>query len=58
MIPIAMREPFVVANGQMYVMIAHRRVNGAITVNAPTLSARIPDEIRPRPDPAFAMASK
>jgi len=58
MIPIAMRDSFVVANGQTYVMIAHRRVSGAITVNAPTLSARIPDKIRPKPDPAFAMASK
>ena len=58
MIPIAMRDSFVVANGQTYVMIAHRKVNGAITVNAPILSARIPDEIRPKPDPAFAMASR
>lgn len=30
-------------------MIVHRRVNGAVTVNILTLSAMIPDEIRPKP---------
>ena len=54
----AMKDPFVVANGQTYVMIAHRRVSGQVTVNAPNLSARIPDEIRPKPAPAFAMEVK
>jgi len=58
MIAMTMRDSFVVANGQIYVMIAHRRVSGAATVNAPSLSARIPDEKRPKPDPAFAMEVK
>ena len=58
MTPMAIRDPFVVANGQAYVMIPHRRVKGAVMVNAPNLSARIPDTIRPTPDPAFAMESR
>ena len=41
------RDPFVVANGQMYVMTAHRMVNGVVTVSTPNFSARIPDVTRP-----------
>jgi len=54
MTAMATRDPFVVANGQTYVMIAHSRDGGAITVSGPNLSAKIPDDIRPKPDPAFA----
>jgi len=54
-----MRDPFVVANGQKYVvMITHRRVNGVATVNIPTLSAWITDKTRPKLDSAFVMESK
>lgn len=58
MIAMAMSDPFVVANGQTNVTIPHIRVNGVVTVSAPNLSARSPDEIRPKPDPALAMESK
>ena len=58
MIAMAMRGPFAVTYGQMNVMIAHSRVNGAITVSAPNLSARSPDNNRPKPDPAFAMETR
>ena len=58
MAAIATREPFFVANGQTYVTIAHSRVGGAITVSGPNLSAKNPDDIRPKPDPAFAMETR
>lgn len=58
MIPTAIRAPFVVASGQMYAITAHKRVKGPVTVNAPNLSLRIPDDIRPKPDPAFAMETR
>ena len=58
MIAMATRGPFVVANGQRYVTIAHSRVSGAITVSGPNLSAKNPDNIRPKPDAAFAMETR
>ena len=58
MTAMATSDPFVVANGQTYVMIAQSRVGGAITVNGPNLSAKNPDDIRPKPDPAFAMETR
>jgi len=58
MTAMAMRDPFVIANGQTYVTIAHSRVNGPVTVSGPNLSAEIPDNIRPKPDPAFAMETR
>ena len=58
MIPMAMRDPFVVAYGQMYVTIAHKMVDGMVTVSAPNLSARIPDNNLPKIDPAFAIATR
>ena len=58
MIEMATRTPFDVANDQTYVMIAHSRVSGAVTVSGPSLSAKYPDDIRPTPDPAFAMRTK
>ena len=58
MTAMATRAPFDVANGQTYVMIAHSRVNGAVTVSGPNLSAKKPDDIRPKPDPAFAMETR
>ena len=58
MTAMATRDPFVVANGQTYVTIAHSRVSGATTVSGPSLSAKNPDDIRPKPDPAFAMETR
>ena len=58
MIAIATNDPFVVTNGQTYVMIAHSMDGGAITVSGPNLSAKTPDDIRPKPDPAFAMETR
>ena len=58
MTAMATSGPFVVANGQTYVIIAHSRVGGAITVKGPNLSARNPDDIRPNPDPAFAKETR
>ena len=58
MIPMTMKDPFVVASGQVYVIIAHTRVNGADTFSAPNLSPSNPDATRPKPDAAFVMESK
>ena len=57
-IAIATKPPFVVTNGQRYVMTAHRRDIGAVTVSTPYLSARIPEKTRPKPDPALAMETR
>ena len=57
-IPIAMKAPFVVANGQRQVTTAHERVSGPRTVIAPNLSLKLPDAIRPKLDMAFAMETR
>lgn len=58
MIPMAMRDHFVVAYRQMYVAIAHRMADGIVTVSAPNFSARIPDHNLPKLDPAFAIETR
>ena len=55
---IATNDPFVVTNGQTYVTIAHNRVNGPVKVSGPSLSAKNPDDIRPKPAPAFAKETR
>ena len=58
MTAMATKDTFVVANGQTHVTIAHNRVSGAVTVSGPNLSAKNPDDIRPKPDPAFAKETR